>query len=337
MPSRPVVSKPARRAYSVPTSKPDATIRQSSSWCSPTDDDAGRVDALDAPSVGVDQVDVRPVVRVEVLVVEARPLAELAVPRLERVGGARVADDGVDSGPDLVHLLVVAVLVGSTHRLGGELGALLTQGEHHPVADALRDVGPAVLDQVDVGEPTGLERRAKFSCHSRCQPGPASRTTPGRWPVAAHVDRRRRALEDEQLAGVTGEMRDALHRSRTGADDADAPVARGAPSVHRTRRRRCSRSPSGWCGTARRRTSRCPAIPGSFGRWSGPVPIETKRAAEARRRGWSAPPSGARRRATAATGPASRTGRRRTGRTASRCAARGRRSRPPARTSRCGT
>ena len=48
---------------------------------------AGLVDALDALAVGVDQVRVRLVVGVEVLVVEARPLAQLAVPRLERLGG----------------------------------------------------------------------------------------------------------------------------------------------------------------------------------------------------------------------------------------------------------
>ena len=42
--------------------------------------------------------------------------------------------------------------------------------------------------------------------------------------VVADVDRRRRALEHEQLAGVAGEVRDALHRGRAGADDADALV-----------------------------------------------------------------------------------------------------------------
>jgi hypothetical protein len=39
---------------------------------------------------------------VEVLVVEARPLAELAVPRLERLGGLRVVDELVDPRADLV-------------------------------------------------------------------------------------------------------------------------------------------------------------------------------------------------------------------------------------------
>ena len=74
------------------------------------DPDAGLVDAFDALAVGVDEVGARLVVRLEVLVVEARPLAELAVPRLERVRRLRVGDDGVDPGADLGHLLVVAVL-----------------------------------------------------------------------------------------------------------------------------------------------------------------------------------------------------------------------------------
>ena len=50
---------------------------------------AGLVDALHPLAIGVDQVGARLVVGVEVLVVEAGPLAQLAVPGLERLGGLR--------------------------------------------------------------------------------------------------------------------------------------------------------------------------------------------------------------------------------------------------------
>src|SRR5512143_450487 len=43
-------------------------------------------------------------------------------------------------------------------------------------------------------------------------------------PVVALVDRGRRALEDVELPGPLAEMRDALHRGRAGADDADGLV-----------------------------------------------------------------------------------------------------------------
>ena len=52
-------------------------------------DDAVLGDALDALAVRVDERDVRAVEGVEVLVVEAGPLAELAVVGLQRLGGRR--------------------------------------------------------------------------------------------------------------------------------------------------------------------------------------------------------------------------------------------------------
>ena len=81
----------------------------------------GFVDPLDASALGVDQVGVRSVERLQVLVVETRPLAQLAIPRLERLGGGRVVDDLVDPSPDLGHLLVVALVVRPLQRLGREL------------------------------------------------------------------------------------------------------------------------------------------------------------------------------------------------------------------------
>ena len=43
----------------------------------------------------------------QVLVVEGDAFAVFAVPRLELLGGLRVVDDLVDSGPDLLHDLEV--------------------------------------------------------------------------------------------------------------------------------------------------------------------------------------------------------------------------------------
>ena len=60
------------------------------------DPDARLVDALDTLAVGVDERDVRVVERLQVLVVEARPLAQLSEPRLERIGCAAVADECID-------------------------------------------------------------------------------------------------------------------------------------------------------------------------------------------------------------------------------------------------
>ncbi len=57
---------------------------------------AGLVDALDALAAGVDEMGGRLVVGLEVLVVEAGPLAQLAIPGLERFGGGLVLDDGID-------------------------------------------------------------------------------------------------------------------------------------------------------------------------------------------------------------------------------------------------
>ena len=73
------------------------------------------------------------------------------------------------------------------------------------------------------------------------------------------------------------EVGHALHRGRAGADDADDLVVQPV-EIARRWCRRCRRSPSGWCGTSGRRTSRRPGCPGSFGRCSGPLAMTTKRA-----------------------------------------------------------
>ena len=74
------------------------------------DDDAVARDGVDAAPVGVHQGDVGAVEGLEVLVVEAGPLAELPVPGLEGFGGRRILDDVVHPRPDLLHLLEVGQL-----------------------------------------------------------------------------------------------------------------------------------------------------------------------------------------------------------------------------------
>ncbi len=151
---------------------------------------------------------------------EARSLAELAVVRLERLGGVRIVDDRLDPRADLLHLLEVGQLHGGGQPLGGHVALAVAEADQQ-VAD---DVGPAVVDEIfglgDAGHevvevvhpprlPAGLEAR---------RPLGIGRT------VGAHVDRRRRALEHEQLLCAGAEMRHALDGCGTGSDDADALV-----------------------------------------------------------------------------------------------------------------
>ena len=85
-------------------------MMQSTGYSTPATTTPAVGDPLDALAVGVDEVDRRQVERVEVLVVEAGPLAQLPVPGLQLGGGVRVGDDRVDPRPDLAHLLEVGVL-----------------------------------------------------------------------------------------------------------------------------------------------------------------------------------------------------------------------------------
>src|SRR3546814_14979379 len=80
--------------------------------------DAPLGDPLHTLAVGVDEVRAGLVERLQVLVVEARSLAELAVPGLEPLRRGRVLDDGVDPSADLLHLLEVGVPKGLEHGPG---------------------------------------------------------------------------------------------------------------------------------------------------------------------------------------------------------------------------
>ena len=126
------------------------------------DDHAVHGDLLDSPAVGVDEGDVGTVERLQVLVVEAGPLAEVAVPRLERLGGGRIGHDRIDARPDLFHL-------GEVGQFGGVRPCVVHDRQ------LFDEAGPRVVDQVLVGRttrgedlevlhapllPTGLQRAA---------------------------------------------------------------------------------------------------------------------------------------------------------------------------------
>src|SRR6201989_1233807 len=178
----------------------------------------GRGDPRHPLAVRVDQVGVRVVEGLQVLVVEAGPLAQLAVPRLELARRVRVPHYRVGAATDLLHLLEVGLLVGGEHRRRAER---LRRQRGDPGADPAGDVGPAVLHQVLVRGPAGLVGGEVL------QPAllPARGGDPGEpgrvdRVVAPRVDRGRRALEDVQLPGVPGQVRHALDRGGPGTDQA---------------------------------------------------------------------------------------------------------------------
>ena len=76
---------------------------------------------LDALSARIDQRHVGAIERLEILVVEARALAELPVPRFQRLGRARIRDDRVHARADLLHLLEVGELERARHGFGREV------------------------------------------------------------------------------------------------------------------------------------------------------------------------------------------------------------------------
>ena len=116
---------------------------------------AGGIDLLDPSTIGVDEMDVRAVERVEVLVVEARTLAQLAVPGLERRGRCWVVDHAIDALADLGHLLVVAVLIRPLDRFWIQRR---TRIRHDPITDPHCDIRPSVVDQVNGSEAARLKR-----------------------------------------------------------------------------------------------------------------------------------------------------------------------------------
>ncbi len=221
------------------------------------DPHAGLVDPLDTLAVGVDEVGARVVERLEVLVVEARPLAELAVPGLERLGGGRVVDDLRRRGRGSR---------SSSRRRCRGTPARTPPGVNSGFSDS-RTACRGCAGRCRSSRPSrGPRRRTRRSaaCVKFIEPLAAasrvraSRTTSGSvgWLLRTSIDDGVR-WNTNSSPHAAGEVRDALHRRGAGADDADPLVGELRPSARRPGRRRCSRSPSGWCGSCGPRTSRC--------------------------------------------------------------------------------
>ena len=182
------------------------------------DDDSVLGDALDALAGRVDQMNVRPVEGLQILIVEARPLAELVVPGLQRVGRHLVLHDLVDACANPLHLLIVGELDQRLRVLDLLARALLAARQQQDVAD---QICPAVVDHVLVEFLAGDDGGEIVD--ARLLPaGPEARRPCGIGrPVVAHVDGRGRALEDEQVFRARAQMRHALHGGGARADDAD--------------------------------------------------------------------------------------------------------------------
>src|SRR5271154_4435031 len=177
---------------------------------------------IDAAAHRVDQRDVRPVERRQIVVIESRALAELAVPWLQRVGGPLVLDELVDARANLVHLFEVGNFRKASDLFHRQRGVLVSSQEQ--AAEVADDVGPSVADQVDIRGQARHESVEIF--HAMLLPARLQRLHPlgVSRPVAANVDRRRRALEHVQMLRVPAQVRHALHGSRAGADNGDALV-----------------------------------------------------------------------------------------------------------------
>ena len=104
------------------------------------------------------------------------------------------------------------------HLLGRQLALVLL---------ALLEVGDLAREVVVVGLDGGAAGRdlgeagppAPWPIPARC--AQASISSVGGGPLVAHVDGRRRALEDVELLDDLGQLGDGLHGGGAGADDAD--------------------------------------------------------------------------------------------------------------------
>src|SRR5204863_7571458 len=110
---------------------------------------------------------------------------------------------------------------GGGQVFGGLAVLALLAHQHQQVAD---DVGPAVVDQVLLGEAAGDQ--GVEVVHPVLLPAGLQALSPRRigGTVGAHVDGRGRALEDVELLRGRSDVRHALHGRGARADDADALV-----------------------------------------------------------------------------------------------------------------
>ena len=176
-------------------------------------------DPLDAPALCIDQRDIVPVEGRQVAVMETGPLAELAIPRLQRFGGGLVLDDLVNAGPHLFHLLEIGNLGQFGQVFRAEVLVAFLRGDKQQVTDDMR---PAIHHQV-LRRKTARDQRVEILHPVLVPPGlQAFRPVRIGRLVVAHVDGRRRPLEHIEMLGALGDMRHALHRRRARPDNPDA-------------------------------------------------------------------------------------------------------------------
>ncbi len=159
-------------------------------------------DTLDPLAVGVDQCHVRPVEARQVFIVEARPLTELPVPRLEGFGSNWIVNDVFGPRADLIHLLEVDHLHELALLPRGEASAQLTGGGFGGDAGKVaEDLGPAVADEILFLVAT-VHQDVEV-VHAPLLPTRLKAFGPFRvgLMVVAHVDRRWRTLEYIQVLG----------------------------------------------------------------------------------------------------------------------------------------
>ena len=101
--------------------------------------------AIDALPLGVHQLDVGPVEGRQVLVIEGRALAPLAVPRFERLGRRGILNGGGDPIANLIHLLEIRNLGHQRHLFIGEFRFSLAREQ---VGEVLEEARPFVTDQI---------------------------------------------------------------------------------------------------------------------------------------------------------------------------------------------
>src|SRR5271154_1204115 len=186
-------------------------------------DDALLRDAFHALGIArVDELDVRAVERRQIVVIEGRPLAELPIPGLERLGRLGVGYGLIDTRANLVHLDEVGKLGLQGLVLRLFFGGVFTQREtDRQVAENLR---PAVVHQVD------LDRGADDHVVEVLAPASLPAGLEGLYPfriggfVAPHIHRRWRTLEDIKLLRVRADVRYGLDRCGAGADQSDTLV-----------------------------------------------------------------------------------------------------------------
>ena len=151
----------------------------------------------------------------QIFVVEARALAQLAIPRLE-LFARLAADDLLGACADFAHLLVIGILEGGHDAFGG---ALFGRHVDHLRTDALAEIGPAIIDQIfgrkadaEIGDEVFLPRLLPAGAGDAVEPVALQRA------VVALVDRGRRALEDIEFPRIARDIGHHLYRGRAGAD-----------------------------------------------------------------------------------------------------------------------